>query len=57
MLPDHSRAVAFLVMILITPASALEPYSEDIGPRITSIRSMADIGGSQPNWVALPKPL
>lgn len=30
----------FLVMIFTTPPSASEPYSDDIGPRTTSIRSM-----------------
>ncbi len=29
----------FLVMIFTTPPSASEPYSDDIGPRTTSIRS------------------
>jgi len=35
---------------------ASEPYSVDIGPRITSIRSMADIGGMKLVEVSL-KPL
>jgi len=36
-------------MMLMTPPMASEPYSEDIGPRMTSMRSMADMG-SQPYW-------
>ncbi|MNE57775.1 hypothetical protein D3C87_1651860 [compost metagenome] len=35
-------------MTLITPPMASEPYSEDIGPRTTSMRSIASSGGSQP---------
>ncbi len=35
-------------MMLITPPIASEPYSEDMGPRTTSMRSMADSGGVQP---------
>ena len=33
------------VMMFTTPPIASEPYSVDMGPRITSMRSMADIGG------------
>lgn len=33
------------VMTLITPPMASEPYSVDMGPRMTSMRSMASIGG------------
>src|SRR5690606_40766334 len=44
------------VMMLITPPMASEPYSVDIGPRITSMRSMADRGGMKLVDVS-PKPL
>ena len=33
------------VITLITPPMASEPYSDDIGPRTTSMRSMASSGG------------
>ena len=45
--PPHSLGT-LRVMMLITPPIASEPYSEDIGPRTTSMRSMADSGGVQP---------
>jgi len=32
-------------MMLMTPPMASEPYSEDIGPRMTSMRSIIDSGG------------
>ncbi|MNL83234.1 hypothetical protein D3C87_2108270 [compost metagenome] len=42
------------MMTLTTPPMESEPYSEDIGPRITSTRSIAAIGGikaaSVPIW-------
>lgn len=34
----------FLVIMLTTPPSASEPYSEDMGPRTTSMRSIASTG-------------
>ncbi len=43
------RSLGRLVMMLMTPPSASEPYSADIGPRMISTRSMAEIG-SQPYW-------
>ena len=46
----------FLVMIFTTPPIASEPYSVDIGPLITSIRSMAARGGMNPVFMA-EKPL
>ena len=36
-----------LVMMLITPPMASAPYSEDMGPRTTSTRSMSS-SGTQP---------
>ena len=44
------------VMMLTTPPMASEPYRVDIGPRITSMRSIADIGGMKLLEVS-PKPL
>src|SRR5690554_7003842 len=55
MLPLH-WVLTFLVMILMTPPMASEPYRVDMGPRITSMRSMADIGGMKLVEVSL-KPL
>ncbi len=43
------RSLGWRVMRLTTPPSASEPYSADMGPRMTSMRSMADMG-SQPYW-------
>ena len=47
-------SLTFLVMMLITPPMASEPYSAEAGPRMTSIRSMASIGGRKligvPAW-------
>ncbi|MNV39032.1 hypothetical protein D3C71_1305970 [compost metagenome] len=45
--PPHSLGT-LRVMMLITPPMASEPYSDDIGPRTTSMRSMAASGGVQP---------
>ena len=45
--PPHSLGT-LRVMMLITPPMASDPYSDDIGPRTTSMRSMAEIGGVQP---------
>ncbi|MNE93360.1 hypothetical protein D3C80_1912010 [compost metagenome] len=42
--PVHSFET-FLVIMLTTPPMASEPYNVDAGPRMTSIRSIADIGG------------
>src|SRR5690606_18943075 len=39
------RVPTLRVVMLITPPIASEPYRVDIGPRITSMRSIADIGG------------
>ena len=39
------------VMMLITPPMASAPYSVDIGPRITSMRSIASSGGMWLNWL------
>ncbi|MNE26357.1 hypothetical protein D3C80_1197190 [compost metagenome] len=41
-------------MMLITPPMASEPYSDDIGPRTTSIRSIASSGGIQPCSIPAP---
>ena len=43
------RSLGWRVMRLITPPSASEPYSADMGPRMISMRSTADMG-SQPYW-------
>lgn len=43
-LPPHS-AGATRVITLTTPPMASEPYSDDIGPRTTSMRSIIDSGG------------
>ncbi|KAG1585615.1 hypothetical protein G6F46_014835 [Rhizopus delemar] len=40
-------------MMLTTPPIASDPYSDDIGPRTTSIRSMAAKGGI---WLACTMP-
>ena len=43
-------------MMLITPPIASEPYKVDIGPRTTSIRSIAAMGGMK--FVSTsPKPM
>src|SRR5690606_8102093 len=39
-------SVTLRVIMLTTPPMASEPYSDDIGPRITSIRSIIDKGGN-----------
>lgn len=44
---QSSILCALRVIILITPPS-IKPYKEDIGPRTTSIRSIAGKGGNQP---------
>ena len=46
--PNHLCTQGFcasLVIILITPPRASAPYNVDAGPRITSMRSIASIGG------------
>ncbi|MNL37977.1 hypothetical protein D3C87_1601560 [compost metagenome] len=43
-------------MMLITPPIASDPYRVDMGPRTTSMRSMAAIGGMKLVSTS-PKPL
>jgi len=43
-MPALVSAVGLRRITLTTPPMASAPYSEDIGPRITSMRSMAAIG-------------
>src|SRR5690554_7020005 len=53
MVPAHSPR-CLRVMMLITPPIASEPYKEDMGPRITSTRSIMEMGGREiclpPSW-------
>src|SRR5699024_11869960 len=46
--PPRRSSDLLRVMILTTPPMASEPYNDDMGPRMTSMRSIACIGGNQP---------